>query len=97
MSDIFSGSDDGIRQLAPYIIGGEWSDPSFSNSLFDLQGIMENVLYGALIPQAWADHTAVHPVIVFQGGANIQNPLTTILQGDDTDTLSNAVSISIVQ
>ena len=92
MTEIFSGSDGGLTQLDAYIIGGKWSDPSFSNSLFDLQGIMENVLYGSLIPQAWLDHTKVNPVIVFQGAADITNPLTTILESDDTRTLSNAVS-----
>ena len=42
---------------------------------------MENVLYGGLIPKAWADHKAVHPVIVFQSGT-VTNPCTIILEGD---------------
>ena len=53
---------------------------------------MENVLYGGLIPKAWADHTAVHPVIVFQSGT-VTNPLTIILKEDAEDSgLSDSVS-----
>ena len=73
-----------MAQLDAYILGGNWSDPQFTNSLFALQGIMENVLYGGLIPKAWADHTAVHPVVVFQSGT-VTNPLTVILKGDAED------------
>ena len=50
---------------------------------------MENVLYGQLIPKAWSDHTEVHPVIVFQQGNDIVNPLTAILKGDAYRTLSD--------
>ena len=94
LSELFSGSDAGMAQLDAYILGGNWSDPQFTNSLFALQGIMENVLYGGLIPKAWADHSNVHPVIVFQSGT-VTNPLTVILGGDATDSqsgLSDAVS-----
>lgn len=73
-----------MAQLDAYILGGNWSDPQFTNSLFALQGIMENVLYGGLIPKAWADHKAVHPVIVFQSGT-VTNPLTVIWKGDAED------------
>ena len=73
-----------MAQLDAYILGGNWSNPQFTNSLFALQGIMENVLYGGLIPKAWADHTTVHPVIVFQSGT-VTNPLTVIFEGDAED------------
>ena len=52
---------------------------------------MENVLYGGLIPKAWADHTAVHPVVVFQSGT-VTNPLTVILEDDAEFTISDSVS-----
>ena len=73
-----------MAQLDAYILGGNWSDPQFTNSLFALQGLLENVLYGGLIPKAWADHKAVHPVIVFQSGT-VTNPLTVIWKGDAED------------
>lgn len=83
-----------MAQLDAYILGGNWSDPQFTNSLFALQGIMENVLYGGLIPKAWADHKAVHPVVVFQSGT-VTNPLTVIFEGDAEDSeggISDSVS-----
>ena len=80
-----------MAQLDAYILGGNWSDPQFTNSLFALQDIMENVLYGGLIPKAWADHTDVHPVIVFQSGT-VTNPLTIILKENAEDGISDAVS-----
>ena len=91
LSELFSGTDAGMAQLDAYILGGNWSDPQFTDSLFALQGIMENVLYGGLIPKAWADHTTVHPVVVFQSGT-VTNPLTVILQGDAEDGISDSVS-----
>lgn len=80
-----------MAQLDAYTLGGNWSDPQFTNSLFALQGIMENVLYGGLIPKAWADHSDVHPVIVFQSGT-VTNPLTVIFKEDAEDGISDAVS-----
>ena len=94
LSELFSGSDTGLAQLDAYVLGGKWSDPQFTNSLPGLQGIMENVLYGGLIPKAWLDHTAINPVIVFQSGT-VTNPLTAILRGNAEDHqsgVSNSVS-----
>jgi hypothetical protein len=56
---------------------------------------MENVLYGQLIPKAWSDHTAVHPVVVFQQGSNNVNPLSAIqgsLLANAQKTLSDKVN-----
>lgn len=92
MSNLFSGTDDGLTQLDAYVNNGSWADTDFNNSLFSLQGVMENVLYGSLIPKAWAERNKVHPVVVFQQGQDITNPLTTILQGDAWRTLSDDVS-----
>lgn len=50
---------------------------------------MENVLYGQLIPKAWVDHKEVHPVIVFQQGNDIANPLTEVFKGDAWRTLKD--------
>ena len=80
-----------MAQLDAYILGGNWSDPQFTNSLFALQGIMENVLYGGLIPKAWADHKAVHPVVVFQSGT-VTNPLTVLFEGEAEAGISDSVS-----
>lgn len=93
LSELFSGSDAGMAQLDAYILGGNWSDPQFTNSLFALQGIMENVLYGGLIPKAWADHSDVHPVIVFQSGT-VTNPLTIILK-EDAEDYQSGISDSV--
>ena len=92
MSNLFSGSDDALTQLDAYVMNGNWADTDFDNSLFSLQGIMENVLYGQLIPKAWSDHTTVHPVVVFQQGNDITNPLTSILKEQASSTLSDSVS-----
>ena len=89
VSDLFSGSDQALTQLDAYVKDGNWADTSGISSLFSLQGVMENVLYGQLIPKAWSDHTEVHPVIVFQQGNDIVNPLTTLLKGDAYRTLSD--------
>ncbi|KAL8834434.1 MAG: hypothetical protein Q9170_003756 [Blastenia crenularia] len=89
VKNLFSGTDDGITQLSTYINKGAWYNTGIETSLFSLQGIMENVLYGQLIPKAWGDHAAVNPVIVFQSESNIVNPLTTILKSDDYRTLKN--------
>ncbi|KAL8772481.1 MAG: hypothetical protein Q9209_002433 [Squamulea sp. 1 TL-2023] len=86
---LFSGSDEGIEQLGTYIKGGEWYNTEIETGLFSLQGIMENVLYGQLIPKAWEERPAVHPVIVFQSESNIENPLTTILKDSADRTLKN--------
>ncbi len=83
-------------QLDAYILGGNWSDPQFTNSLLASQGIMENVLYGGLIPKAWADHMTIHPVIVFQSGT-VTKPLTVVLEGNAEDYqsgISDSVSMS---
>ena len=56
---------------------------------------MENVLHGGLIPKAWADHKAVHPVIVFQSGT-VTNPCTVILEGDAEYTISDSVSHNLM-
>ena len=66
MSNLFSGSDDALTQLDAYVMNGSWADTELNTSLFSLQGVMANVLYGQLIPKAWNDHEAVHPVVVFQ-------------------------------
>lgn len=95
MTNLFSGSDDALTQLDAYINDGHWADTSFNNSLFSLQGVMENVLYGQLIPKAWSDHTAVHPVVVFQQGSNNVNPLSAIqgsLLANAQKTLSDDVN-----
>ncbi|KAL8712542.1 MAG: hypothetical protein Q9225_006925 [Loekoesia sp. 1 TL-2023] len=89
VKNLFSGSDDAITQLGTYINKGAWYNTDIETSLFSLQGIMENVLYGQLIPKAWGDHAAINPVVVFQGESNVENPLTTILQDDADRTLSN--------
>ena len=94
LKDLFRGQDGDLAQLDPYIKGGAWADAGGENSLFDITQIMENVLYGGMIPKAWTDHTAVNPVIVVQQGTGIDNPLTTIFQGSASDTLSNAVCTS---
>ena len=96
MSNLFSGSDDALTQLDAYVMNGSWADTEFNNSLFSLQGVMENVLYGQLIPKAWNDHDPVHPVVVFQQGSDITNPLTTIFKDDASRTLSDAVSSMII-
>jgi len=96
MTNLFSGSDDALTQLDAYVNDGHWADTSFNNNSLDgLKGIMENVLYGQLIPQAWSDHTAVHPVVVFQQGSDNVNPLTAIqgsLRADAQKTLSDKVN-----
>ncbi|KAI4127036.1 MAG: hypothetical protein LQ338_003405 [Usnochroma carphineum] len=97
VKNLFSGTDDGITQLGAYINGGAWYNTDMETSLFSLQGIMENVLYGQMIPKAWGDHAAVNPVVVFQSESNVGNPLTTILQGDASRTLSDSVRNPIVQ
>ncbi|KAL8793332.1 MAG: hypothetical protein Q9195_004109 [Heterodermia aff. obscurata] len=89
VSNLFSGSDEALTQLDAYVKDGNWADTSGISSLFSLQGVMENLLYGQLLPKAWSDHTEVHPVIVFQQGNDIVNPLTAILQGDAYRTLSD--------
>lgn len=92
MTNLFSGSDDALTQLDAYIKDGHWTDPHIDNSLFSLQGVMEKVLYGQLIPKAWSEHTAVHPVVVFQSGNDNLNPLTPLFKGDASRTLSDDVS-----
>ncbi|KAL8815271.1 MAG: hypothetical protein Q9223_005580 [Gallowayella weberi] len=94
VKQLFSGTDDAITQLGTYINGGAWYNSEIETSLFSLQGIMENVLYGQLIPKAWGDHAAVNPVIVFQSESDIENPLTKILQGDAYRTLSTEVKLT---
>ncbi|KAL8690802.1 MAG: hypothetical protein Q9224_004319 [Gallowayella concinna] len=89
VKQLFSGTDDAITQLGTYIKGGAWYNSEIETSLFSLQGIMENVLYGQLIPKAWGDHAAVNPVIVYQSESNIENPLTKVFQGDAFRSLSN--------
>lgn len=87
----FLRSDDAIAQLGTYINKGAWYNTDIETSLFSLQGIVENVLYGQLIPKAWGDHVAVNFMVVFHGESNVKNPLTTILQDNADRTLSNEV------
>ncbi|KAL8915642.1 MAG: hypothetical protein Q9172_006811 [Xanthocarpia lactea] len=89
VKQLFSGSDEAITELGTYITGGDWYSNDIETGLFSLQGIMENVLYGQLIPRAWGEREAVHPVIVFQSESDVENPLTAILQDNDDRTLSN--------
>ena len=91
LKNLFRGEDDDLAQLDPYIKAGAWADPAGESSLFDITQIMENVLYGSMIPQAWKDRPDVHPVLVFQQGTGIDNPLTTILKDTASSTLSNEV------
>ena len=72
-------------------MNGSWADTEFNNSLFSLQGVMENVLYGQLIPKAWNDHDPVHPVVVFQQGNDTTNPLTTIFKDNASRSLSDTL------
>ncbi|KAI4241833.1 MAG: hypothetical protein L6R40_004379 [Gallowayella cf. fulva] len=90
VKQLFSGTDDAITQLGTYINGGAWYNSEIETSLFSLQGIMENVLYGQLIPKAWGDHAAVNPVVVYQSESNIENPLTKLFRGDAYRTLKTA-------
>lgn len=91
VKQLFSGSDDAITQLGTYIKGGNWYSTEIETGLFSLQGIMENVLYGQLIPRAWGERAAVNPVVVFQSASNVENPLTTLLRESAVRTLSNEV------
>ncbi|KAL8644223.1 MAG: hypothetical protein Q9226_007870, partial [Calogaya cf. arnoldii] len=95
LKQLFSGSDEGLDQLGTYVKGGNWYSTEIETGLFSLQGIMENVLYGQLIPKAWGEHGTVNPVVIFQSGSNIENPLTTILATDATRTLSNANAMKV--
>ncbi|KAL8856148.1 MAG: hypothetical protein Q9178_007186 [Gyalolechia marmorata] len=96
VKQLFSGSDEAITQLGTYITGGDWYSTDIETGLFSLQGIMENVLYGQLIPRAWGERAAVNPVIVFQSESDVENPLTVILRDSDERTLSNEVCNPLV-
>ncbi|KAL8777859.1 MAG: hypothetical protein Q9213_007678 [Squamulea squamosa] len=95
LEQLFSGSDEGIEQLGTYIKGGEWYNTEIETGLFSLQGIMENVLYGQLIPKAWEERPAINPVIVFQSESNVENPLTTIFKEDAFRTLKNEDALKV--
>ncbi|KAL8868977.1 MAG: hypothetical protein Q9174_004621 [Haloplaca sp. 1 TL-2023] len=88
LKQLFSGTDEAITQLGTYVTGGNWYSTEIETGLFSLQQIMENVLYGQMIPKAWAERDEVNPVIIFQSDKDVENPLTTILQGSDSRTLA---------
>ena len=75
VTSLFSGSDESLLQLDAYVKGGVWSDPGFTNARPELQAVMENILYGGLIQEAWQEHESTNPVIIFQPGSDNTNPL----------------------
>ncbi|KAL8750132.1 MAG: hypothetical protein Q9199_007262, partial [Rusavskia elegans] len=95
VKQLFSGSDDAITHLGTYIKGGNWYSTEIETGLFSLQGIMENVLYGQLIPRAWGERAAVNPVVVFQSVSNVENPLTTLFRESAVRTLSNENALKV--
>ncbi|MCJ1340922.1 hypothetical protein MMC09_006218 [Bachmanniomyces sp. S44760] len=74
VTELFSGSADGLVLLDAFIYGGAWVDASDSTSLYNLTDIMQNVLYAQLIPQTWIDHSEVHPVIIYDPDDTMTNP-----------------------
>ncbi len=65
-SNIFSGGATSLSQLHDQISFGKGLNPAWGNTgLYDMQGIMAQVLFGLLIPKAWQESNEdVHPVIL---------------------------------
>lgn len=66
MSHLFDGTEDGVNQLTEQISSGKWVSPALINQTpYDMNKILQQAIYGQLIPKAWPLNPDVWPVIMY--------------------------------